>query len=242
MAENGLDLDRKLGPFPLGVWLIVVGGGLGLAYFINRGQSTADEQLLAEPGVGTGLVPAGAVIQPPPTDESGAVEDETNVGWGRKVTNWLIAQGHDAALSDNAVRKYLAGESLNLQEQSLLNLALAVHGAPPEALPPTETPTIEPKGAPTLDTDQSGTRNVRRGEIITIRGTAKYGSQPASGELIRFRSFSERGRVTRAWFALTDSEGNWKTSLGGWGSSRGTRRRYDISWKGTHLIRYVRIS
>lgn len=232
---DGIDLGKKLGPFPLGVWLIVVGGGLGLAYFINRGQATADErQLAAEPGVGTGLVPAGAVIQPPP--ETGNEVEETNVSWGRDVTNWLIAQGHDAALADNAVRKYLASEPLSLQEQSLLNLALAVHGAPPEPLAPTETPSGQPQGAPAISA--AIPRTARVASFVNLTGRVTIGGNDPGVSLVTVTSYrADNKTIARRWFVTTTDDGTFSTRVGGWGA-KGTRR-YVVSWKGA--IRELRI-
>lgn len=134
---DGLDLSKQIGPLPLGGWIAVIAGGLGIAYFINRDQSNSSSGpvRVAEPGVGTG---GGQFIETPPSevDTSGPELEETNANWGRKATDWLIGQGNDPGLSDNAIRKYLSSEELNSQEQSLIDQALREFGTPPEPLAP----------------------------------------------------------------------------------------------------------
>lgn len=141
MAE-GMALDKKIGPLPLGVWLIVVAGGLGLGFYINSrsGGASAEEpgeEQQGDSGVGRGgawvpIAPAPA----PPSDEV----PETNVEWGKRVLNWLIGMKYDPGIADNAVRKYLYGEKLDLAEQAMINAALVKFGAPPEPIAPVEVP------------------------------------------------------------------------------------------------------
>lgn len=143
-----LDLGKQVGPLPLGAWIAVVGGGLGIAYFMNRGGGDEEAVALAERGVGTG---GGQFVQEPPQfeePEPGDEVPENNDSWGRKVTNWLIAQNHDPGLSDNAVRKYLSGMSLSLREQALIDRALVRFGAPPEPIQPVDKVPDKPSPEP----------------------------------------------------------------------------------------------
>lgn len=134
-----LDLGKQIGPLPLGAWIAVVGTGVGIAAFTRR-QNNAAPVVATDtsgiPGVGTGAVggwtPTAPVIQTP----TPATPIATNEEWGVAAINFLIAFGTDAAVADMAIRKYLAGSSLNLQETALLKLALVKLGSPPVPLPP----------------------------------------------------------------------------------------------------------
>lgn len=145
----GLDLGKQVGPLPLGGWLVVIAGGLGIGYVINRnmakGNATAENESstqLTESGVGGGGGPQ--FVYTPPTSGSGDTAPETNQTWGLKVKNWLIAQNHSPTIADNAVRKYLGGLPLSLSETALINLALIQFGAPPDDIPVVDQPDVPP--------------------------------------------------------------------------------------------------
>src|SRR3546814_8267352 len=93
----GLDLGKQVGPLPLGAWIVVVAGGLGIAIYTNRQQvpepETVDET--GDVGVGpsgfTQLVP----VQQPTENETGP---QTNEEWARIAIDGLISRGYTAAL------------------------------------------------------------------------------------------------------------------------------------------------
>lgn len=149
---TGLDLGKQVGPLPLGAWVAVVGGGLGIAYYTNRSKSggtTITTDTSGVPGVGEGgsglwtqLTPSGDAPNSSPTPA-------TNEEWGRSATNYLMAQGYDANVADSAVRKYLGAEPLTLQEYALIRFALVKLGAPPVPLPSPPAPPQGPVSTPT---------------------------------------------------------------------------------------------
>jgi hypothetical protein len=131
MADGGFDLSKNVGPLPAGVWAVIIAGGLGVAYFINR-RSAANQAntpvQLTEGGTGAGGSGFDVVNPPPPA----TAEPDTNEKWRVRVTNWLIANGYDPTTADNAVRKYLFGQSLSIAEEAVINVALVQFGVPPE--------------------------------------------------------------------------------------------------------------
>ena len=139
-----MDLGKQVGPLPLGAWIAVVGGGLGLAYYSYRNQAASpaasDSEVAQANSVGDGSVGGWQSTSPTQTDTTPVIE--TNESWGRQAINWLIAQGYDASESDSAIRKYLAGNdpAPSVKEYVLQGLALAHFGAPPNALPPSLNP------------------------------------------------------------------------------------------------------
>lgn len=147
-----LDLGKQYGPLPLGAWVAVVGGGLGIAWYAQRNQSADGPPTIVEdtsgvPGVGNG--PGWIAVTPPTTaPPTNTNEPTTNEDWGKAAVNYLIASGYDANVADSAIRKYLTAEQLNQQEYSLVRYALEELGSPPVPLP-----------APPPPPDQPGTTN-----------------------------------------------------------------------------------
>jgi hypothetical protein len=148
-----MDFGKTYGPLPMGAWVVLVGGGLGIALYSSRSKkpTIAVEDTSGVPGVGTG-VQSLWVQNAPPAGSDSVADDKftTNEEWARAAVNYLIAQGYDASLADTAVRKYLQSKPLSLSEKALLTVALAKYGAPPILLPdPPDLPQIpQPPAAP----------------------------------------------------------------------------------------------
>lgn len=149
---SGLDLAKPVGGLPMGAWIVVVGGGLGYALYSRHSASapatTQTDAAPVDPGVGTGAV--GGYVDnttSAPTNDT-AITD--NASWARAVTNYLIASNYDPAVSDSAVRKYLASSALSVTEYALIKIALIKYGTPPQGLsqlPP--APPVNPTPHPT---------------------------------------------------------------------------------------------
>lgn len=142
-----VDFGKQVGPLPLGAWIAVVAGGLGLAYYSYRMQATKEPTIVddtsGQPGVGDGSVSSWVPASPPSTAPGGtAPVITTNEQWAKAAIDWLIAEGYDATLSDSAIRKYIAGNDPgpSIQEYALQRLALQHFGSPPQPLPPSLTP------------------------------------------------------------------------------------------------------
>lgn len=159
MAE--MDLGKQIGPLPLGAWIAVVAGGLGIALWSrNRTDAPTEPEIVEDgsgtPGVGEG---PGWTAVPPPTTGPSTPTYETNEAWGQAAINWLIAQGYPAGLASSAITKALnggediSGNKMSIQEWALWSLALTKFGAPPypvNVAPPTGTPgPVTPTDPPT---------------------------------------------------------------------------------------------
>lgn len=158
MSDGKPDFSQKIGPLPLGAWVAIAGGGIGL-YMLHRNKAAA----AAAPAsidptasiVGTGG--AGAVSESyVPT--TGGVTTTTpakltsNTQWGSQAFSWLAALGMNPTMADSAIRNYLDGRTLSVQENALISQVLGKYGTPPEQLPaappvPVVTP-ISPPPAP----------------------------------------------------------------------------------------------
>lgn len=133
---TGSGLSKQYGPLPLGAWIVVISGALGIAYYTRNFGTPKQtvEDTSGVPGVGTGAQSLWIQSNAPPT-EVADTKFETNEEWARAAINYLIAQGYDAALADTAVRKYLESRALSLSELAMIRLALAKYGSPPVPLP-----------------------------------------------------------------------------------------------------------
>lgn len=133
-----MDLGQKVGPLPLGGWVVVVGAGLGVGYFINRNAGKTETPTPTDPGSGTG----GGSFLPIAPPEPGETTPETNVSWGVKAKQYLVAQGIDALVANTAIEKFLSGQALDARESAAVSMALARLGPPPESV---ATPPDDPR-------------------------------------------------------------------------------------------------
>lgn len=129
------DFGKKIGPLPAGAWAVIVVAGLGIGYFINNRSAKKNagptEQQLTETGVGVG---GGKFLPIDPPSDTGDDDKlpETNQSWGNKAITWLIAQSFDGVVANNAVNKFLTGQTLSAQESALIAMVLAHFGPPPD--------------------------------------------------------------------------------------------------------------
>lgn len=137
----GSFLKQQVGPLPMGAWLFIVGAGLGIAYYTYRknqaAKAAATPSTVPDASVQAGVGEGGQqFIYQAPDTVVGGNNITNNDEWANAAINFLIASGYEATVADQAIRTYLAGQSLSLQQASLVNLALQKFGAPPTPLPP----------------------------------------------------------------------------------------------------------
>jgi hypothetical protein len=158
-------LSHKVGPLPLGVWLVAIAGGVGVAWWVRtHGSSSADNT--ADPTVpdGTNYTQPNGVGQDSGSSDSSsgtgsvAPTPTTNEEWGQLAIRQMIARGYDPTMVDRAIRDYLAGNTLTTVERALIAETLAVFGPPPVPPPPevpggTTPPTTTPIPPPTKKPD-----------------------------------------------------------------------------------------
>lgn len=147
-----VDLGKQIGPLPLGAWIVVVGGGLGIALWSRRNASAPVEEVedtSGVPGVGVGAPADWTPITG--TQPSQPAAPTTNEEWGRRVINWGLAMNYPATLVDSAVRKYLNSLPLSVNETAFMAVALVANGAPPQQLPPVENESPPPNNPPSTN-------------------------------------------------------------------------------------------
>lgn len=149
----GPDLSKMVGPLPLGAWMAVIAGGLGIALYTRRqnaapalGPDQLPEDTGTTPGVGTGAVggwqpttPGASPVETAPTD---------NEGWAKLAIDRLIALGYPPDVVNSAVTKYIRETPpFSSQEISIINEALRKLGSPPF---PVQGPVLAPPSVPVI--------------------------------------------------------------------------------------------
>lgn len=125
-------LTKQVGPLPVGAWIAVVGGGLGLAWYTNRNKSSSPDMASTgtDPGVGVGGATPGFLPSPAPTP---ATPDgyADNDAWANAAVRYLVANNNNPTASSIAIRKYVDGSSWTAAEDVLIKVALKALGPPP---------------------------------------------------------------------------------------------------------------
>lgn len=144
MADvGGTGLDKKVGPLPAGVWAAAIGVGLLFAFYMNKrsGSANSSSNSLATAGSGTADGSVGGWVATTPTTLQTTKVFTSNEQWGQAAISYLIGQNYDAGLSDAAIRNYLGGLQVSIQQQPLVDAAIKGLGPPPELLNPISGPT-----------------------------------------------------------------------------------------------------
>jgi hypothetical protein len=141
-----LDLGKQVGPLPLGAWIVVVGGGLGIAYWTKQNQTAPEPSIdtSGTPGVGDGSVGGWVPTSPSTGSSTGAPDPTTNEEWAYKAKQVLIASGYPTTQVEAAINKYINGEQLSVQEFAIVAVAISKVGPLPATMPNTPSQPATP--------------------------------------------------------------------------------------------------
>ena len=137
------DLGKMIGPLPLGAWVAVVGGGLGLMLYTRR-QAAANtptspdavpEDTGTTPGVGVGGSGQWTNVSPPANGSSDTNSAETNDEWGVMSIAKMTGLGYPAGPVASGITKYLNQGQLDAQEYSIVTETIRRFGVPPTLVP-----------------------------------------------------------------------------------------------------------
>lgn len=146
-------LTRKLGPFPVGIWLVILAGGLGIGLysrrttFTARGTNTAEDISTTTAG---GTMQGGNAGAPSSQPAAGGVNGlglpilGTNEEWYVWAYSQLVARGFSAGGAADALTMYLQGQALTEQQQRIVDSALQYAGPTPQLLPPVARTPVTP--------------------------------------------------------------------------------------------------
>lgn len=149
----GPNLSKMVGPLPLGAWLAVVGGGLGIALYTRRQNAAPSlnpdqmpEDIGTTPGVGTGAVGGWTPTTPGTTPVTTAPTD--NDQWAQLAIDRLIGLGYPPATVNSAITKYIRETPpFSSAEIAIINEALRKLGSPPY---PVAGPVLAPPSVPVI--------------------------------------------------------------------------------------------
>lgn len=192
-------LTEKVGPLPVGLWLVGIGGGI-IYYYYSANKKAADStpstvyDTTGQSDVGTGEVGyANIPFTPGYVDQSATTTTiTTNDEWRAAAQTYLFGQGYDAITVVNALQKYFSGSQLSANESMMISQAMKKLGALPSPLTnipdltptpsptPTPTPTPAPTPAPVTAAPAPApqrTYTVRRGDNLSVIAQRYYGWQ-----------------------------------------------------------------
>lgn len=167
-------LGQKVGPLPLGVWLLAA---VAIWYYVSKKNAPAPSSATGgttgtygtDPAGNTGYInPVTGFVYGTPQDAqaangTGAVAQNTSgtvngsggytddSQWGAAAVNFLVGRGDDPTAANQAVTLYLSGQSLTAQQQAMVNSSIQSIGAPPELPGPTDKnpgTIVNPPGTP----------------------------------------------------------------------------------------------
>lgn len=208
-------LKRQIGPFPLGVWLIIIAAGVGLGVAMNRRIGSTDEEpVVLEPdtgrdpfsaGVGAAM-PAvtGATMlgQAPPSTTTGSYAPTTNDEWIAAAVK-LVTAGDGAPqplAALTALQAFVDGQPLSASQTGIVNRAVGALGPPPygAALAPTPSPPAS-SITPTVPTPAPPRSPYGRHETIVAEAYRDIlGREPDAGGLKYYADALRHGNMTAA--------------------------------------------
>lgn len=151
-AEQGIKglFGKKVGPLPLGVWVLAAAG---IWYVVSKRSSSSSTQA-TDPAGNVGVIdPATGYVYGSSQDQAalaassgggtGSTTDTSssnsttagvyadNDAWGRAAVNYLVGLGVDPTQASEAIQQYLSSQVLTSQQQGDVNLAIQALGPPP---------------------------------------------------------------------------------------------------------------
>lgn len=129
---------RKIGPFPLWVWIVGV-GGVALVLYRKRAAAGQPQAQLPTP-IGGAVDPATGLPTDPVTGlpfntSQPSTVNMTLTDWVAHAFKALTGAGVSPALANKALYDYAQGNSLSDPEAGAINKALGLVGMPPVTLP-----------------------------------------------------------------------------------------------------------
>lgn len=175
---------EKVGPLPVGAWIGVVAGGVGIGLYLRHREAnktptvSSDEEGLAldEPGLTAGPIPTvggsagstGGGAGGTGTTAPDSSAPTTNQQWAIYAIRWLISEGWNPTTSDTAIRKWLAGYKITAAENAVVQAALVQFGPPPEDVP---LPVIDDNPAPVDQTPSTPSYPIPTVPVVTPPST-----------------------------------------------------------------------
>jgi len=148
LTEVKATLKKEVGPFSIGVWLLIIGGGLALGLVASRafpGGPNELEQLDGPLGAGStsgrlsggGGGPSGVLLPDGSARNPEQTAPTSNAEWSQRAIAYLIGQGESGSTSTEVITAWLYGlRTLTDAEKRLVDDATRGVGVPPETVSP----------------------------------------------------------------------------------------------------------
>lgn len=244
-GKGGLEaLKKKIGPLPLGVWLVIAAGifwyvksrGSGAATAATSGSQTDPAGNVGSIDPATGYVYGSPEDQAAVQSNSGDSGTVTGTGgstvagaypdnptWASAAINYLVGIGIDPTAANSAIEQFLASQPLTTQQQADVNSAVQRLGAPPDPPQPgtAPSPIVSPPSAGTV-----------------------YATNPPTGLTVSSKATTSVGlkwnKATNAT-AYTVSYGTTSAATGGSTTVTGTATSTTVSGLKAGTLYYFRV-
>lgn len=186
MAFEGVTegATKKLGPFPVWVWGVLIGGAFVIWYWVSQRDIGSGSSSAGEDTVGTVAPPSGDFSTVPVIPgEAPIVDQNTNAEWLIQAGTAAGTLGISFVTAQTALMKYLNGQTLTDAERVMIDRIIAKVGPAPEgvASPPDVTPAPSTPTTPTVTQDTkttvSGATTRRFGQALVIYVKVRWTSQ-----------------------------------------------------------------
>jgi hypothetical protein len=138
------DLGQMVGPLPLGGWVAVVGGGLGLAYVARRRGDGGDEEEVIIPEVApfpsTPATSGPRLLSPALPAEPSAPPITDNGEWVSLAIRALVTKGYSPYQTQQCLQRFLEGVIQGEPCASIVSAAIQAVGPPPNPAPVNQFP------------------------------------------------------------------------------------------------------
>jgi hypothetical protein len=156
MAPKLPDLGQMIGPLPLGAWVGVVGGGLGLAYLARRGRPAEEPELAEVSSFPATPVTSGPTrLAPAEPAAPGPAPITDNSEWIRAAVTALVVDGYMPLKTQQCLARFLEGVIEAHDPNScrpIVEAAIRKVGPPPTGAPVNQHPLtpapVKPPSAP----------------------------------------------------------------------------------------------
>lgn len=138
-------LEKKLGPLKGWQWVVIIGSGAVIGYFIwgrvsgNSSSTTTtddtDTDTTDTDGADYGTATTGATSAVNVDSTQTAQSDDTNQAWINKaVPSIATSMRASQSVVEAALTNYCNGDNITAQDQKYVDAAIATYGAPPEGI------------------------------------------------------------------------------------------------------------
>ena len=190
------DLAKEVHGLPIYAWVLIGAVGIYVGYRYFGGKSSGvsstgsdssvggdDSGTYAQAGSGGETLATNTTTPTVSNTSVTATIYPDNVAWGVAAVAGLVAHGYNAITAEQAIYAYVNGESITSDQQTLINLAVALVGTPPDLIkahlaPAAAAPTTTTKTPTTKTTTPTTTTKTTTPTTTTKTTTPTTSANP----------------------------------------------------------------